>query len=377
MNANIVLRFSMPIILSLTLTLSACGGKSTPPPVVPPSNVSLTEAMEEIREVHNLPALGGIFVSGSEITQSAVVGLRSLPNGLPATIEDKWHLGSLTKSMTATLCARLVEQGVLQWTTTIGEVFPLLVQDVNPAYSEVTINELLSHRGGIMSDISRLPGWSGYFTKTEDIQSVRLEMVTEILQFSPENERGHFNYSNASYVIVGAMLEAMTLEDWETLIQNEVFLPLEIEDAGFGAPGDGINQPTGHNWLDNQWQAMNPNLPGSDNPKAMGPAGIVHMSLSSLAKFALAHLQGESGDSDLLSAESFMTLHQVQASSGYALGWFNDGVTLSHDGSNTFWFAKMGLDVQNGIAAIAVTNAGGDEASVATDDAIRAMLTRN
>jgi CubicO group peptidase (beta-lactamase class C family) len=365
-------------LLLLVATLSACGGGSTPPPsVTAPEEASIEEAFEIIREGHNVPALAGAFVRDGEITQSAVVGVRSLPGGLRATIEDQWHLGSLTKSMTATLAARLVEQGILQWTTTIGEVLPQLAAIGDSAYEDVTIRELLSSTGGIISDISRLPGWSDYFGRSDNIRDVRREMVEEILHFSPENERGKFNYSNAGFVIAATMLEALTLEDWETLLQNEVFLPLGIEDAGFGAPGDGVNQPTGHKWQNNQWQAVDPSDPGSDNPKAMGPAGIVHMSLASLAKYTLAHLQGESGESELLSAESFISLHQVQPGTNYALGWFNDGESISHDGSNTFWYAKIGLDIQRGIAAIVVSNAGNDDANVALDDAIKAMLSRN
>ncbi|MFT5675041.1 MAG: CubicO group peptidase (beta-lactamase class C family) [Paraglaciecola sp.] len=376
MNTKFFSKLSTTLLLAATL--SACGGGSKPPPSVePPAEVDLEQAFEQIREGHNVPALAGAFVRDGEVTQSGVVGVRSLPDGLTATIEDQWHLGSLTKSMTATLAARLVEQGILQWTTTIDEVLPQLAANINPAYKDVTIRELLSSTGGIISDISRLPGWSNYFGRNDDIQAVRREMVEEILHFSPENERGKFNYSNAGFVVAATMLEALTLEDWETLIQNEVFLPLSIEDAGFGAPGDGVNQPTGHKWQNNQWQAVDPSDPGGDNPKAMGPAGIVHMSLASLAKYTQAHLQGESGESDLLSAESFITLHQVQPGTNYALGWFNDGESISHDGSNTFWYAKIGLDIQRGIAAIAVTNAGNDDANVALDDAIKAMLSRN
>jgi CubicO group peptidase (beta-lactamase class C family) len=375
MNTKHFTKLTAPILLALCL--GACGGGSTlPPSVIPPAQVSLSEAFEQIRAGHNLPALAGTFVSDGEVTQSAVVGLRSLPAGLSAKIEDQWHLGSLTKSMTATLTARLIEQGVLQWTTTIADVFPKLAANINPAYKNVTIKQLLSHTGGILSDISRLPSWSAYFGKTENIHTVRLQMVEEILSFQPENSRGTFNYSNAGYVVVGAMLEVLTQKNWEDLIQTEIFLPLDIEDAGFGAPGDGENQPTGHAWQNNTWQAIDPNQSSADNPKAMGPAGIVHMSLPSLAKYARAHLQGESGESDLLPAESFITLHQVQPGTNYALGWFNDGSSLSHDGSNTYWFAKIGVNVQQGIAAIAVTNAGGDDASVALDDAIKAMLSR-
>ena len=57
-----------------------------------------------------------------------------------------------------------------------------------------------------------------------------------------------FLYSNAGYVIAGAMLEQVTGESWEELIRTEVFEPLGMTRAGFGAPGsaDAVDQPRGH-----------------------------------------------------------------------------------------------------------------------------------
>jgi CubicO group peptidase (beta-lactamase class C family) len=40
------------------------------------------------------------------------------------TLDDRWHLGSCTKSMTASLAAMLIEDGLLRWDTTVGEILP-------------------------------------------------------------------------------------------------------------------------------------------------------------------------------------------------------------------------------------------------------------
>jgi Beta-lactamase class C and other penicillin binding proteins len=61
------------------------------------------------------------------------------------TVDDKFHLGSVTKSMTATVAAMLVEQGKISWTTTIGEAFPELKSEIHPDYLGVTLEQLLSH----------------------------------------------------------------------------------------------------------------------------------------------------------------------------------------------------------------------------------------
>lgn len=47
------------------------------------------------------------------------------------TIDDRFHLGSDTKAMTATLAGILVDDGKLRWTSTIGEVLGADVPDMN------------------------------------------------------------------------------------------------------------------------------------------------------------------------------------------------------------------------------------------------------
>ena len=51
-------------------------------------------------------------------------------------------LASITKPMTATLATVLVEEGVIGWGTTVGEVFPDFAETTRPEYAEVRLDEL-------------------------------------------------------------------------------------------------------------------------------------------------------------------------------------------------------------------------------------------
>ncbi len=66
----------------------------------------------------------------------------------PVTRDDLWHLGSCTKAFTATLCGVLVEAGELRWNSTVGELLGRDVVDMHPGWKDVTLDELLHHRGG-------------------------------------------------------------------------------------------------------------------------------------------------------------------------------------------------------------------------------------
>jgi len=54
--------------------------------------------------------------------------------------------------MTATLVAMLVEEGKLNWTTTLGEVFADAVKPMHPAWEKVTLRQVLAHRAGLRFD---------------------------------------------------------------------------------------------------------------------------------------------------------------------------------------------------------------------------------
>lgn len=127
---------------------------------------------------------------------------------------------------------------------------------------------------------------------------------------APAVPRGTLLYSNAGYIVAGAMLETVTGVPWETLIQQEVFAPLGMNATGLGAPGSPVtpDQPWGHERQADKWVAIEPG-PLADNPAALGPAGTVHSTLGDFARYPSAHLAGARGGTAYLTKTSFEKLH--------------------------------------------------------------------
>jgi CubicO group peptidase (beta-lactamase class C family) len=69
------------------------------------------------------PRIGGAIVTSQGLIGVGVTGVRKAGTDALVTPDDKWHLGSDTKAMTATMIGLLVQQGKLRWDSTIGEVF--------------------------------------------------------------------------------------------------------------------------------------------------------------------------------------------------------------------------------------------------------------
>ena len=87
-------------------------------------------------------------MSGAGVEGVWVTGTRTFGGAEAVTTSDLWHLGSCTKSMTATLIALLVERGDLDWDKTLPQLLPEFAKSMNPAYADVTLVDLLAHRAG-------------------------------------------------------------------------------------------------------------------------------------------------------------------------------------------------------------------------------------
>src|SRR5271156_2459078 len=104
---------------------------------------SLDQQLKPYLAEYGLPALAAAVVKDGKIVGAGAVGVRRAGTEISVTIDDRFHLGSDTKAMTALLVGILVDEGKLRWDTTVGEVFSELVQDMDKRLRGVTVVQLL------------------------------------------------------------------------------------------------------------------------------------------------------------------------------------------------------------------------------------------
>ena len=338
-----------------------------------------TQALEILRKKHALPALAVVVVKDGTIWDRAATGVRKFGDPARVTTNDLFHIGSCTKSMTATLAARLIEEGKLRWDTTIAEVFPELKGKMSQPYASVTLEQLLQHRGGCPGQPPSA-AWKQAWARQGAPAEQRYEFIQAVLRLPPEAPPGSkFIYSNQGYAIAGAMLEKLTGKPWEQLMRERIFAPLGMKSSGFGVPGTigQIDQPWGHTRAGGQNKPVQ-----SDNPPGIGPAGTVHGSLDDLARYTMLHLRRGQGTNALLKPETFRRLHTPPAGAEYAAGWISlergwaGGKALMHNGSNTMWYLVMWLAPERNFAVIAATNIAGPEAEKGCDEVASAMIEK-
>src|SRR5258705_10183619 len=93
--------------------------------------------------------MAAAVLRGERIIAQGAAGVRKRGTAERITLDDRFHLGSCTKAMTATLVAMLVEEGKVNWTTTLGELFADTVKPMHPAWEKVTLRQVLAHRAGL------------------------------------------------------------------------------------------------------------------------------------------------------------------------------------------------------------------------------------
>src|SRR5262249_30096169 len=134
------------LVIAVAALANGAAAKSGDPHVV--------SLIEQIRQQHHVPALGAALVTSRGVVVSGVTGTRQAGPDVGATIDDKWHLGSDTKAMTAVIMATLVERGKLTWETTIGQIFPEQLTAAFPVeFRAITVMQLLSHHSGLTANL--------------------------------------------------------------------------------------------------------------------------------------------------------------------------------------------------------------------------------
>jgi CubicO group peptidase (beta-lactamase class C family) len=329
-----------------------------------------------IIQKHDVPGMAAAVVRNGEIVALGVAGIRTRGKPDKIATADRFHIGSDTKAMTAMLCGILVDEGKLKWDQTLGQTFPELKKSMNPQYQAVTLEQLLTQRGGAPGELEKDDLWGKLWQYKGTPTGARRLLLLGVTSQPPEAPPGtKFIYSNAGFSIAGHMAEKVTGKSWEDLMREKIFRPLGMTTAGFGAPGMRAknDQPRGHKA---DGSPVEPG-PEADNPVAIGPAGIVHCSIGDWAKFVAANLP--SAKTKLVKPETLEKLHApALGEPKYAMGWiiadnqpWAGGPALTHAGSNTMWFAVAWLAPKKDFAVVVACNQANAEAC---NDAVLALI---
>lgn len=319
----------------------------------------LTKIADSIRIKSGIPEMSYAIIGPASILELHISGHHRIddPNvKTQSDIRDFFHLGSNTKAITSFIAAILVEEKKISWDTRFFEVFPTWLSMSNPAYEDITLQQLLSHRSGIPaytegSEFAILPVFDG------EKEQQRKEFVQHVLRSKPLGPAGEsYHYSNAGYSLAAVMLEKISGKTWEALVTDVIGEQLGMR-YKFGWPNyNDTTQPYGH-WIENnRIKALAP-----DNPYKLNliqPGTDLCMPITDYAKFIQLHLNGLLGQDNELKADTYKFIHF--GTKDHGMGWSNglaEEKTVSfHMGSAGTFYTYALIDTTDKRAYVIMMN---------------------
>jgi len=363
------------LLLALLLIASAGFGQT-----VQTTPTGIDAEVEALRAEFGLPAVAAAIVRTDGTVHKAASGVRIFGKPERVRIDDKFHVGSVGKSMTATMIATLVDEGKLKWSTTIGDVFGYLGAKLDAGYRDVTLEQLLSHRGGVAPfEEEDSPEWKALPALTGSPEQIRLKFTELLLAKGPASKVGEHVYSNAGYCIAAVMAERVTHKSWDRLMRERLFKRAGLASAGFGWPARyEPNQPWGHKEV--AAGGFEPQTPTGEYQlhAFIAPAGDMHMNIGDFARYALLHLQGLRAKPRLLKADTFKKLHTPIGE--YSLGWNRQllrGLAAdTHSGSAGTFYAGIVMVPEKDIAVVILINDSGAKSNEARNKLFGTLLRK-
>jgi CubicO group peptidase (beta-lactamase class C family) len=190
-----------------------------------------------IREYARAGQINGslLVARGDEIIYQGGFGLANMQFDVRNTVSTKYQVASMTKTLTAAMVMELVEKGKIALTDPIAKHLPDFPAEWG---KEVTIEQLLTHTGGVSADIGDFPTSGNQFDPTVamvngDFYSLdeQVLMIAALPLISKPGEA--FHYSSNGYAILGAIVAKVAGKPYDQALADLLFTPLGMKSSGY------------------------------------------------------------------------------------------------------------------------------------------------
>ena len=181
----------------------------------------------------------------------------------------QYRIGSISKTMTATLVMRLRDEGRLTLDDLLYRHLP------GTPVGSVTLRQLLGHASGLQ----REPDSAGWWERTEgsDVETLLAGLTPEKLAHPPHRT---YHYSNLAYGLLGAVVERITGRPWVELLGEQILGPLAMLRTTYNP-----TEPFAPGYVVHPLYGTLNEEPRTDTG-AMAPAGQLWSTVTDLARWA-------------------------------------------------------------------------------------------
>ena len=256
--------------------------------------------------------MGSIAVSkeGKQV-YSRSVGFSDVSAGIKANEQSVYRIGSISKTFTAVLVMKAVEENRIDLESPLSKYFPEI-----PNAEKIRLEHLLNHRSGIHNFTDD----SIYLSYNTQRKS-KAEMLSIIVNAGSDFEPGtKVSYSNSNYVLLSYILETEFRKTYPEILNDFIIKPLKLKNTRFGGKINTKNADCNSYSFSSQWKEE----AETDMSIPMGAGGIVS-NPGDLIQFSDALFGGK-----LLKQQSLEKMKTIQ--DGFGMGLF----TMPFNGQEGF-----------------------------------------
>lgn len=225
-------------------------------------------------------AVIGILHDGALTT--ACYGVADVGTGEPVTDETLFSVGSLTKSMVATVIGRLAAAGRLSLDDPVATHVPELRG--SGWARRATLRDLLANRSGIPLRAGLEFDFAG---REQDDDGALSRLVEDVAAVEP-SATSWWSYTNVGWCVLGRVIETVTDASWEDAMRHHL-ASAGLHETIFAVEA-GSRRASGHEVTDGGSVPVAPL-----RARAYGPAGTTAVStVRGLLRFAALHLEDPS-----------------------------------------------------------------------------------
>jgi CubicO group peptidase (beta-lactamase class C family) len=325
------------------------------------ANEGLAERLDQflIQSVENGFAGAVLVAVDDAVILSEGYGLANRESGIAVSPSTVFNIGSVTKPFTAAAVMKLVEQGRLRTSNTLGSIFEYAPEDKR----NITIHQLLTHTAGISED-------TGGFRYDRANRSEFLELFFDTpLAREPG---GSYEYANTGYTVLAAIVETVSGQSFEAFLRAHLFEPAGMSKTGYLMPAWRRDEFAHSYYFDveqNDWTDWGITLDrfGDDVSWYGIGKGDLQSTVLDLYAWHIALETEEilSRDTQVMMEERHVP-EQPEGLTHYGYGWaiFTSPMgakIVTHNGSNGYYFADFIRFVDDDVVIIVLTSLDRDE----------------
>jgi D-alanyl-D-alanine carboxypeptidase len=185
-------------------------------------------------------------------TWSATAGVGNLRTGKPRSADDRYRVGSITKTFVSTVLLQLEAEGRLSLDDTVEKWLPGVVRGNGNDGTKVTVRRLMNHTSGIFNYTADDDFGRTYFLKDGFFQhrydtKTPADLVAIAMSHKPDFAPGtSWKYSNTNYVLAGMVIEKVTGRSYATEIKDRIIKPLHLTATSLPGTSVTVPQPSSH-----------------------------------------------------------------------------------------------------------------------------------